>query len=199
MREDHSSDRRIETCFWSEQSMPSGGPAWLGGWSTGWRCLRRPAPGFILADVCTQCPFWRPRTGASASHEATPDSEERFTRREGQMRVTQMLAVALAAAAVLAIGATAAAETAVERGQKLFADQKCSLCHAIGGKGNPKGPLDDVGSRLKADEIRMWIASPKEMAEKTKATRKPPMKSYPNLQKDDVDALVAFLQTHKKK
>ena len=59
--------------------------------------------------------------------------------------------------------------------------------------------LDDVGTKLSADEIRQWIVSAPEMAKKTKATRKPPMKAYGHLAKDDVDAVVGYLQTLKKK
>ena len=45
----------------------------------------------------------------------------------------------------VAIAAPAAAQDAkVARGEKLFADQKCALCHSIGDKGNKKGPLDSV-------------------------------------------------------
>ncbi|HEX2344663.1 MAG TPA: cytochrome c [Vicinamibacterales bacterium] len=87
----------------------------------------------------------------------------------------------------------------VEKGKSLFAAQKCSLCHSVAGKGNPKGPLDEIGSKLKADEIRQWLVSPKEMAEKAKATRKPPMQSYDKLAKADLDALVAYLESLKKK
>jgi mono/diheme cytochrome c family protein len=83
------------------------------------------------------------------------------------------------------------------QGQKLFADQRCNLCHSIAGKGNAKGSLDDVGSKLSADEIRMWITDAKSMTEKTKAERKPAMRQY-NLPKADVDALVAYLSTLKK-
>jgi hypothetical protein len=36
------------------------------------------------------------------------------------------------------------------------------------------------------------------MTAKTKAARKPVMKSYAHLSKDDVDGLVAYLQTLKK-
>jgi hypothetical protein len=36
------------------------------------------------------------------------------------------------------------------------------------------------------------------MTTKTKAARKPPMKAYANLPNDDVDALVAYLQSLKK-
>ena len=84
------------------------------------------------------------------------------------------------------------------RGQKVFTSEKCSVCHSIAGKGNPKGSLDAVGAKLSADEIREWIVNAPEMAKKTKATRKPVMKSYAHLAKDDVDALVVYLQSLKK-
>jgi mono/diheme cytochrome c family protein len=74
----------------------------------------------------------------------------------------------------LGLVATAAAQDAkVTKGQQLFADQKCALCHSIGDKGNKKGPLDGVASKLSADEIRSWITDAKGMTAKTKAPRKP--------------------------
>jgi mono/diheme cytochrome c family protein len=82
------------------------------------------------------------------------------------------------------------------KGEKVFADQKCSVCHAINGKGNAKGPLDKVGSKLKPEEIREWIMDAKGMTAKMKAERKPAMRQY-NLPKEDVDALVAYLSTLK--
>ena len=91
-----------------------------------------------------------------------------------------------------------AAQTA-DKGAAVFAAQKCSLCHSLDGKGNAKGPLDDVGSKLTADEIRQWIVMPAEMGAKAKATRKPAMKAFPSLPKEDLDALVAFLHARKKK
>ena len=53
--------------------------------------------------------------------------------------------------AVLLIASVSSAQDAkqIERGMKVYADQKCSVCHSIAGKGNPKGPLDDVGSLKK--------------------------------------------------
>ena len=65
-----------------------------------------------------------------------------------------------------------------ERGAKVFAEAKCSMCHSIAGKGNAKGSLDAVGAKLKADEIRQWIVDPEAMRQKTKADRKPAMKAY---------------------
>lgn len=95
-------------------------------------------------------------------------------------------------------GAARGEDATVAKGMKVFTDQKCSLCHSIAEKGNKKGPLDEVGSMLSASEIRQWIVNSKEMAEKTKAERKPPMKEF-DLPKKDVDSLVAYLQTLKKK
>jgi mono/diheme cytochrome c family protein len=107
---------------------------------------------------------------------------------------------------VIAIVAFAGPQTAfaqdkaqIDRGMKVYVDQKCATCHSIAGKGNAKGALDDVGSRLTADEIRAWLVSPAEMTKKTKAERKPPMRAYPNLAKDDLDAVVAYMMSLKKK
>ena len=82
-------------------------------------------------------------------------------------------------------------------GAKVFADQKCSLCHSVAGKGNAKGPLDDVGSKLSTADIRAWIEDAPGMTAKTNATRKPAMKTY-TLPKGDVDNLVAYLSSLKK-
>jgi mono/diheme cytochrome c family protein len=80
-------------------------------------------------------------------------------------------------------------------GEKVFAAQKCSLCHSVAGKGNKNGPLDGVGAKLSTADLRAWIVNPVEMAKKRNTTRKPPMKSFASLPAADVDALVAYLQT----
>jgi mono/diheme cytochrome c family protein len=110
-----------------------------------------------------------------------------------------MRIVAVVCGVVLVASGNAAAQGAVERGQKVYAAEKCSVCHSIGGTGNKRGPLDEVGSKLSGDELRQWMVNAAEMTAKTKATRKPVMKSYAHLPKDDVDALVAYMQTLKKK
>jgi mono/diheme cytochrome c family protein len=93
--------------------------------------------------------------------------------------------------------ASAAAADAKAEGEKVFAAQKCAMCHSVGVAGNKKGPLDEVGSKLSADEIREWIVDAKGMTAKSKAVRKPAMKAY-TLPKDDVDSLVGYLATLKK-
>ena len=81
--------------------------------------------------------------------------------------------------------------------EKVFAAQKCSICHSVAGVGNKKLPLDGVASKLTADQIREWIVSPVEAATKAHSTIKPPMKAM-KLAAADVDALVAYMTTLKK-
>ena len=107
----------------------------------------------------------------------------------------------MSAMALAVFAAPAAAQDAkIEKGAKVYADQKCSMCHSIAGKGNAKGSLDDVGTKLKAEDIRQWIVDPVAMTAKHKAERKPAMPAkYASLPKEDLDALVAYLGSLKKK
>ena len=98
--------------------------------------------------------------------------------------------------AAMLLAGTARAQD-VAKGEKVYADQKCAMCHSIGDKGNKKGPLDGVGSKLSTADIRAWITDAKGMTEKSKADRKPPMKNYA-LPKDDLDAVVAYMASLKK-
>jgi mono/diheme cytochrome c family protein len=107
---------------------------------------------------------------------------------------------ALAFAFVLAGPSPAAAQdaAAIKRGQEVYTAQKCSLCHAIAGKGKATSPLDGVGARLSAEEIKQWIVNPTEMTAKTKSTKKPVMPNkYGSLPAADIDALVAYLHSLK--
>jgi hypothetical protein len=45
----------------------------------------------------------------------------------------------------------------------------------------------------------MWIVNPAEMTKKAKAERKPPMRAYASLPKEDLDALGAYMVSLKKK
>jgi mono/diheme cytochrome c family protein len=101
---------------------------------------------------------------------------------------------------MLAFAGSAAAQdaAAIEKGKQVYAAQKCQVCHSVGGVGNKKGALDTVGAKLKPEEIRQWIVAAPEMTAKTKAERKPPMKGFGHLPKEDVDALVAYLASLKK-
>ena len=104
--------------------------------------------------------------------------------------VFRMLTIA---AVVSAVPALARAQDA-EKGKAVYAAQKCSVCHAIAGTGGKNLPLDGVGGKLSAADIRSWIVSPKEAAGKANSTKKPPMPDrYGKLPAADVDALVAYM------
>ena len=109
------------------------------------------------------------------------------------------LALIAAVAGSLCLVLPATAQTPVERGLQVYGAQKCAMCHAVAGKGNAKGPLDGVGSKYSAAELKLWITTPAEMAKKHNTTRKPPMKSFASLSASDIDALVAYLQSLKNK
>ncbi len=106
-----------------------------------------------------------------------------------------LLAVALLCAPVLAHAQDA---DQVKKGEAVYTAQKCSMCHGIAGKGSKMNPLDGVGTKLSADDIRSWITHPTEAAAKAKSTKKPPMPAkYGSLPAADLDALVAYLQSLK--
>lgn len=113
--------------------------------------------------------------------------------------MTRRAALLVVAALGWPVAAGAQDKALIERGMKVYVEQKCSVCHSIDGKGNAKGPLDSVGLKLSADEIREWMVHPAEMTKKTNAVRKPPMRAYPNLPKADLDAVVAYMLSLKKK
>jgi mono/diheme cytochrome c family protein len=118
--------------------------------------------------------------------------------RSNVLALAMVMLIGSVPSAWAATGQAAATGGAPDRGATVYAAQKCSMCHALDGRGMAKGPLDGVGSKLSAEEIRQWIVNPAEMTAKTNATRKPLMRAYPNLPKEDLDALVAFLHAKKK-
>lgn len=81
----------------------------------------------------------------------------------------------------------------VAKGEQLFAAQKCSICHAVAGKGNAKHPLDGAGARLSADMVKLWLTDPKAAEAKAGKKAMPPMKSFASLPAADIDALVAYV------
>jgi mono/diheme cytochrome c family protein len=108
-----------------------------------------------------------------------------------------MKALIIGFAVCVGFAGTAFAQGDAAKGEKVYTDQKCSICHSIGDKGNKKGPLDGVAARYSADELRQWIVDAKGMTAKAKATRTPAMKNY-TLPKEDVDNLVAYMRSLKK-
>lgn len=101
--------------------------------------------------------------------------------------------VLMAAAVIVADVPSAYAQSAkAQQGAALFTAQKCTMCHSVAGKGNPKGALDKIAAKNKAEHIREWLTDPEGMRAKTNATRTPAMKPV-KLSPDQIDALIAYL------
>ena len=89
-------------------------------------------------------------------------------------------------------------------GKKLYATYKCDKCHMIAGKGSKKGPLDGVGAKLSAAEIKKWMTEPAEME---KTLEKPPKGTdamsnalkTKGIEPGEIDSLVAYMRTLTKK
>ena len=114
-----------------------------------------------------------------------------------RVTMTQGLFITTLAVALVAVPGVARSQD-VAHGQKVYAAQKCGVCHSIAGKGGKSSPLDGVGAKLSAADTRQWIVDPVAMAAKVSSTKKPPMpKKYDKLPAADVDALVAYMQSLK--
>ena len=110
-----------------------------------------------------------------------------------------MLRSIILTVALIFVASIAYAQDArIAKGIEVYAAQKCAICHSIAGKGNVKGPLDDVGSKYSTADLKAWIVDATGMTVKTKAPRKPLMKNY-SLPAEDLDALVAYMASLKKK
>jgi mono/diheme cytochrome c family protein len=108
-----------------------------------------------------------------------------------------LITTTLVATVGLAMAMPAAAQDA-KKGAAVYTAQKCQICHAIAGKGSKANPLDGVGAKLSADDIKQWITHPVDAAAKAKSTKKPPMPAkYGSLPAADLDALVAYMQSLK--
>ena len=99
--------------------------------------------------------------------------------------------------AALAPDAGAQDPALIKKGEAAYNAQKCAVCHSIAGKGSKSNPLDGVGAKLSADDIRAWITDPVAMTKKANSQKKPPMPKNAKLTPADVDGLVAYMQTVK--
>jgi len=111
------------------------------------------------------------------------------------MRIAVQL-LAAAAIAVCAARPALAQNAKAQQGAALFTSQKCTMCHSVEGKGNPKGSLDNITAKDKAQHVRQWLTDPEGMRARSNATRTPAMKPM-KLTADQIDALVAFLTSGK--
>jgi mono/diheme cytochrome c family protein len=109
------------------------------------------------------------------------------------------LVIAALAVAFVAGAPNAARAADAAAGEKVYAAQKCSMCHSVAGKGGKSSALDGVGTKLTAAQIKEWIVDPITAAKTHASTKKPPMpKKYDKLPAADLDNLVAYMASLKK-
>ena len=106
-------------------------------------------------------------------------------------------------AAFLSGAVVFAQDAKVAAGKAAYDTQKCSTCHVLAGKGT-KGmapqPLDGIGTRMTAVDLKKWFTDTAAM--EAKLAKKPMVKMSDYLKTHkitdaDVDALVAYLLTLK--
>jgi mono/diheme cytochrome c family protein len=78
-------------------------------------------------------------------------------------------------------------------GREVYEAQQCSRCHAIAGEGNPRSPLDGVGARHDAAEMRDWIvgADTVDLSARVRGAKA----DYLELSDAELEALVAYMLT----
>lgn len=81
------------------------------------------------------------------------------------------------------------------QGRAVYDEQGCARCHAIAGQGSPRSPLDGVGTRLDAAELRHYVigdpAIADDLSPRTLAAKRP----YAELPPEQLDALVDYLRS----
>lgn len=91
-----------------------------------------------------------------------------------------------------ALGFAQGEKALVEKGQKVYIEKKCAMCHKIEGVGGKIGPdLSGVGSRRDTQWIKGFLKDPKSVKPEAK---QPPFKGTD----EELDALVAYLMGLKK-
>ncbi len=95
-----------------------------------------------------------------------------------------------------AAAAPAPAEDASQAssGKEIYSREGCARCHSIAGEGSPRSPLDGVGERLLAEEIRKWIIAAPELEDELSGRVFRTKQAYGKLPEPELAALVAYLQ-----
>jgi len=96
-----------------------------------------------------------------------------------------------------AAGVSAQDAKKIAAGKAAYDKNGCAKCHQIAGKGSKISPLDGVGSKLSAAEIKQWITDPAAMTAKLPKKPAAAMKKVP-LSDADVDNLVEYMLSLKK-
>lgn len=105
------------------------------------------------------------------------------------------LAMGFAAIHNLPVGVAKSATPDIERGKQVFQDQGCARCHSVAGIGSARSPLDGVGTRLSASEIRgRAIGTPDQQDALPPAVYRA-KQAFQKLPEEEIGALIAYMQS----
>jgi len=80
-------------------------------------------------------------------------------------------------------------------GQQIYQQLTCARCHSIADEGSPRNPLDGVGARRSAEQLRDWITGADAlqgiMPDRALRMKQP----YKALSDEELDALVSYMQS----
>ncbi len=116
----------------------------------------------------------------------------------GFARLQNPVGDAVAAAdppAAAASPAAPAGDPRVAAGKRVFDAQNCARCHSVAGVGSPRSPLDGVGATLGPVELLHYATGHAAIAEDLSPRVLKEKQVYQSLPKEDLDALVAYLQS----
>jgi hypothetical protein len=83
----------------------------------------------------------------------------------------------------------------IRRGRVVFDSVGCARCHSVAGVGSPRYPLDGVGARRNAAQLRAWTQGADVLADSLPPSALRTKQAFKALKAADLDALVAFLQS----
>ncbi len=81
----------------------------------------------------------------------------------------------------------------VQRGKEIFVKYGCLSCHSIGGKGNPKNPLDGVGKSFNEDILEKLIVGDDSIEENI--PKRAFKQQYKQLLPNELKALIEYMKS----
>ena len=79
------------------------------------------------------------------------------------------------------------------RGRMVFDSLGCARCHSVAGAGSPRYPLDGVGARRNAAQLRAWTQGAEVLADSLPPSAWRTKQAFNALKPADLNALVAYL------
>ena len=87
----------------------------------------------------------------------------------------------------------------IEAGRKIYKQQSCSLCHSIAGQGNPRSVLDGVATKRTVRELRNFITGADTLQGVLPESVRKMKQRYRELSDDELNALIIYMQSLKKR